>query len=342
MNEELETMNEEVSQDIEQQADEATAEQAPQSMLDAVTQALNEDASDAEPEVEIQDVTDEAAAETAEAEAGAEAAVENVNTDAPDAEEMPADASPKAQERIRTLANEVRAFKEREADLVEKSQSIESFQRTIQSAFNNIDEFEQVITYATAIKEGRMADAKDLLLKQVLQFEAMTGESLAGGLLAQYPELKQQVDNFEMDEASAKDYARLKWQQEQQQQAVSRQQQEQQQAHNQQQQLLQQQQQWEADRSQAEQDIGRLAQEWSTSDLNWDANAKALREYVTQHLANVPPSQWVSVASTYYQGLRNSRPQRPSNTPLNPSVPTAAVQAEPKSMNDAVRAAIFG
>ena len=58
MNEELETMNEEVSQDIEQQADAEVAEQAPQSMLDAVTQALNEDASDAEPEVEAQGEAD--------------------------------------------------------------------------------------------------------------------------------------------------------------------------------------------------------------------------------------------------------------------------------------------
>ena len=63
MSEELETMNEEVSQDIEQQADAEVAEQAPQSMLDAVTQALNEDASDAEPEVEAQGEADTVVAE---------------------------------------------------------------------------------------------------------------------------------------------------------------------------------------------------------------------------------------------------------------------------------------
>ena len=251
--------------------------------------------------------------------------------------EVPEDLSPKAQDRFRQLANENKELKAREQDVEQLHAGVQQIQQTIQSAFNDVSEFEEVITYATAVKEGRFEDARELLLKQVLQFEAHTGQSLTGGLVSQYQDLSERVSNYELTEQDAMELAQNRFKQGQQQQAMQRQQQQAQAQYQAQQAQQMEQQQLQASYEAAVSEVGSMCQQWAATDLNWQANSEALQRFSTEHLQNkVHPSQWPMMINAHYQALRASTVRQPVTAPLSPAVPTGTVQKEPSNMMDAM------
>ena len=251
--------------------------------------------------------------------------------------EVPEDLSPKAQDRFRQLANENKELKAREQDVEQLHAGVQQIQQTIQSAFNDVSEFEEVITYATAVKEGRFEDARELLLKQVLQFEAHTGQSLTGGLVSQYQDLSDRVNNYELTEQDAMELAQNRFKQGQQQQAMQRQQQQAQEQYQAQQAQQMEQQQYQASYDAAVNEVGQMCGQWRATDLNWQANSEALLKYSAEHLQNkVHPSQWPAMVSAHYLALRSSTVRQPVTSPLSPAVPTDAVKKEPSNMMDAM------
>lgn len=250
---------------------------------------------------------------------------------------MPEDLSPKAQDRFRQLANENKELKAREQDVEQLHAGVQQIQQTIQSAFNDVSEFEEVITYATAVKEGRFEDARELLLKQVLQFEAHTGQSLTGGLVSQYQDLSERVNNYELTEQDAMELAQNRFKQDQQQQVAQRQQQQAQAQYQAQQAQQLEQQQLQASYDVAVQELAQMANQWAATDLNWQTNSESLQKFSAEHLqGKVHPSQWPMMVNAHYQALRASTVRQPVTAPLSPAVPTGTVQKEPSSMMDAM------
>ena len=251
--------------------------------------------------------------------------------------EMPEDLSPKAQDRFRQLANENKELKAREQDVEQLHAGVQQIQQTIQSAFNDVSEFEEVITYATAVKEGRFEDARELLLKQVLQFEAHTGQSLTGGLVSQYQDLNERVNNFELNQQDALELAQNRFKQEQQQQVMQRQQQQAQVQYQAQQAQQMEQEQIKAAYDAAVQEVAQMANQWAATDLNWQTNSESLQKFSAEHLqGKVHPSQWPMMINAHYQALRASTVRQPVTAPLSPAVPTGTVKKEPSSMMDAM------
>ena len=318
----------------EEVSNEAT-EAEPTDMLDAMfaDDATTEASAEGEGDVPVAGETAEletpTTEETAQQEPEQQAATDEI--------EMPEDLSPKAQDRFRQLANENKELKAREQDVEQLHAGVQQIQQTIQSAFNDVSEFEEVITYATAVKEGRFEDARELLLKQVLQFEAHTGQSLTGGLVSQYQDLSERVNNFELNQQDALELAQNRFKQEQQQQAMQRQQQQAQVQYQEQQAQQMEQEQIKAAYDAAVQEVAQMANQWAATDLNWQTNSESLQKFSAEHLqGKVHPSQWPMMINAHYQALRASTVRQPVTAPLSPAVPTGTVKKEPSSMMDAM------
>ena len=318
----------------EEVSNEAT-EAEPTDMLDAMfaDDATTEASAEGEGDVPVAGETAEletpTTEETAQQEPEQQAATDEI--------EMPEDLSPKAQDRFRQLANENKELKAREQDVEQLHAGVQQIQQTIQSAFNDVSEFEEVITYATAVKEGRFEDARELLLKQVLQFEAHTGQSLTGGLVSQYQDLSERVNNFELNQQDALELAQNRFKQEQQQQAMQRQQQQAQVQYQEQQAQQMEQEQIKAAYDAAVQEVAQMANQWAATDLNWQTNSESLQKFSAEHLqGKVHPSQWPMMVNAHYQALRASAVRQPVTAPLSPAVPTGTVQKEPSNMMDAM------
>lgn len=192
-----------------------------------------------------------------------------------------------------------------------------------------VEALETFANYHNAMITGNYQVAGQILQAQLQQFQLMTGHQLQANPLADYPDLMQQVENFELGESQALEMARLR-----QQQAIIQQ-------NNQQQYMAQQQQQYMAQQvQQAEQKIIGMVEQWKKSDIDYPIKEKAIIQYING-LQNVDPSLVPSLIKNYYKSLGSLAMPKASSSvvPLRPTGKGAG-SAVPKSSLEAMGLAL--
>lgn len=238
---------------------------------------------------------------------------------------MPEGLSQKAQERFTKLVNRV---KEHEAQVSEISGTLGQFREMIQSTGTSPQEFSQAIDYMRMVKHGDFEGALKIMDDQRRMLSLAMGKPLPGAdPLSQFPDLRQRVDGYQMDEQTAMEIARTRMMQNQQQEQVQRQQQDQQQTQRQQQ-----------ERSQSIQQIDQLGQQWAKTDPDFTFKEDIILKQLPEIAANFPPSMWPQQVRILYNTLSAMPMQRaPAHNPapLRPSGQQGGAR-QPKSMLEAM------
>ena len=238
---------------------------------------------------------------------------------------MPDGLSQKAQERFTTLVNRV---KEREAQVAETQGTITQFREMIQSTGTTPQEFSQAIDYMKMVKHGDFEGALRIMDEQRRVLSIAMGRPLAGvDPLAQFPDLRQRVDGYQMDEQTALEIARSRTYQQQAQTAQQQQDHAQQQAQSVQQ-----------SRQQAVMQIDQLGQQWAKTDPDFTVKEDIILKQLPEIARNFPPSQWPQQVKILYNTLSAMPMQRQvANTPapLRASGQGGGAR-QPKTMQEAI------
>ena len=284
----------------------------PSSMLEAIEAGLSDNAD--EP-------ADDAAAENKPGPAAEVKPEEHAEDDL----EIPEGLSKKAQERFTTLVSRV---KEREAQAHEANEQIGQFREMIKSTGTTPQEFSQAIDYMKMVKHGDFEGALRIMDDQRRMLSIAMGRALPGAdPLAQFPDLRQRVDGYQMDEQTALEIARSRMQQNHIQTAQQQQDQAQQQAQNVQQ-----------TRQQAVSQIDQMGQQWSKTDPDFRAKEDIILKQLPEIARNFPPSQWPQQVKILYNTLSAMPMQRQvANTPapLRASGQGGGAR-QPKTMQEAI------
>jgi hypothetical protein len=243
---------------------------------------------------------------------------------------MPEGLGQKAQERFQRLATTNRELSERVTSL---EPQVNYIRDTFQQHGVQQEQFEQAVTVIGALNRGDYQTAKQILIDQLRHVSLLTGEPMAGvDALADFPDLRQQVDGLQMAEQTALELARLRKGQQamQQHQAQQNQQREQQQAS-------------EREFTQAQTAVDKWVRQMAAQDIDWPVLEEQLLPDIKNLLQGVPPSRWLSVMQTQYSVLkraattfrRSAAPNTPAVNPLRPSG-AGAPQRAPTSMYEAM------
>jgi len=238
---------------------------------------------------------------------------------------MPEGLSQKAQERFTKLVTRV---KEHEAQVTELSSTLGQFREMIQSTGTTPQEFSQAIDYMRMVKHGDFEGALRIMDEQRRMLSLAMGKPLPGAdPLAQFPDLRQRVDAYQMDEQTALEIARNRVQSNHMQQAQQQQLQTQQQAMQEQQ-----------TKAQAIQQIDQLGQQWARTDPDFTVKEDIILKQLPEIAKNFPPSMWANQVRILYNTLsampvQNRQPPQPA--PLRPSGQQAGAR-QPKSMLEAM------
>lgn len=254
-------------------------------------------------------------------------------TAAPKAEDdptaMPEGLGQKAQERFQRLATANRELTERATML---DQQVSYVRDTFQQHGIRQDQFEQAVGVISAMNRGDFAAAQHLLGEQMRQLSLLTGQPVAGlDALADFPDLRQQVDGLQMTEQTAMELARLRKTQH----VMQTQRQEQEREH---QQTQQRQQQFQT----AQNGVDAWVKEMAGKDIDWPAIEEQLLPDIGNLLKGVPPQAWLGVLQAQYSVLKRaagtfSRRAAPAAEPV-PLRPMAggATQRVPQNMHEAM------
>ena len=239
---------------------------------------------------------------------------------------MPEGLSQKAQERFTKLVSRV---KEHEAQVAEISGTLGQFREMIQSTGTTPQEFSQAIDYMRMVKHGDFEGALRIMDDQRRMLSLAMGKPLPGAdPLAQFPDLRQRVDGYLMDEQTAIELARSRMMNQSAQQAQQQQMQTQQQAQHEQQ-----------TKAQAIQQIDQLGQQWARSDPDFTVKEDIILKQLPDIARTFPPAQWAQQVRILYNTLSAMPMQPPRQTttpaPLRPSGQQAGAR-QPKSMLEAM------
>lgn len=300
----------------------------PASMLEAIESGLKVEAGDNStdtPEGRARDEAGRFAAKAAEVkEDPAEANPVDPTAKADDDLAMPEGLSHKAQERFSALVSRV---KEREAQASAANETIGAFREMIQSTGASPQEFSQAIDYMKMVKGGDLEGALRVIDDQRRMISLALGKALPGAdPLADFPDLRQRVDGYQMDEQTAIELARTRTQQNHQQEQQRRSQAQQQQTEQSQQ-----------ARQHAVAQIDQLGQQWAKTDPDFTFKEDIILKQLPEIARNFPASMWPQQVRILYNTL-SSMPaqQRNSNpAPLRPSGQGGGAR-QPKTMLDAV------
>ena len=335
----IEELNQEaIETEAETEAEQAEAhaqQDEPQTLEDAMFAGFDDEQPEDTEEPDGESVEDEGD-EAPEDEAPADEAEKSADpTQAADDLVAPAGLSEKANERFQHLANEVRGYREKEAHWRQISDSVQEFQTLVQESCNNTEEVEQLFDYARAVKTGDFDKVEQYLHKQIMQFQALSGRDVRVDLLAHYPDIQERMEDYSLDEQSARELATARYRQEQQQQAMLAQQQAAQAQMQQQQREQYERQQQEQLRQQAIEQVSALNLKWANGDVLWSEKEPKMLEFIRNHLADKPPSQWAFALETYYNGLSQVHPVKQNVAPLRANG-RGAGQGQPQTLQEAM------
>lgn len=318
---------------------------APKSMLEAIERGLKGDAAAAAEGGEADKPADERTrdeqgrfARKQEAEQAAEAAKKVAEEAAAkqkagkpgDEIQMPEGLSEKAQERFRTLTHrlhETNARAERaEADLSE-------FRAVLKNTGGRPEDFAAAFDYIAAINRGDLQSALSMLDSQRRQLSLMMGKPLPGAdPLAEFPDLRQRVEAYQMDEQAAIELARARRMQ--QIQAEQRQQTE----HAQQQTQAQ-----VTARSNAMAEVDRISAEWAARDPDYTRKEELILKQIPVIAQNFPPQMWPAQVRILYETLSSMPAPAPARAgapaPLRPSGQQGGTR-KPASMLEALNSGL--
>lgn len=296
-------------------AEEATPESnteqtsEPSSLLEAIQEGLNpeEEKPEEEPDPAIDPEPEQANPE---------------NEDEP-----PEGISKKAQERFRNLTHRL---KEKDSELATVKSDLEGIRAVMKDTGANAEDFGKMFDYMKCLSKGDMESVGRILADQVRQYKMMTGKSIDVDPLEQFPDLRQRVDGYQMDENTALEIARQRTI-DQQRQRIDSENHSRQQSMNQAVQM----------KNQALSRIDMLSSEWAKRDPDYRMKEDIILKQIPIIAQRFHPSQWPQQVEILYQTLSDMPVQKPTNTPspLRPSGQQGAVK-QPGSMLEALQSGL--
>ncbi|MCB4358430.1 hypothetical protein [Quatrionicoccus australiensis] len=298
---------------------EAAESNDPQSMLEAIQNGLKQDepeAAAAEPEPEPEPEPEVAP------EAEAEAAPENED-------DPPEGISKKAQERFRNIVSKV---KEKEAELTSVRSDLDGIRTLMKDTGGTPEDFSRTFEYIRAVRSGDFDNARSILEDQIRQLSVATGKPFGQvDPLSQFPDLRERVNAYQMDEPTALEIARSRSnadaQRKAEQQFSERQ--------NQERQSVQ-------ARQSAIAEIDRLGAEWAKSDPDYAVKEGIITQRAQEIAAQFPPSQWAAQVKLMYSAISSMpvhKPAAPSPAPLRASGQSAGAR-QPTNMLEALQSGL--
>lgn len=304
---------------------EASGADKPASMLDAMFGKPETAGNPETVEAKAERLRDEAG-RFAKAEAKPEdpAAVKVEQKKPADPNAMPEGLKPESQQRFQQLATQNK-------ELTARAEQAESQVTYLREAFqaNGITQrqFEQATQFLGAINRGELDSALQIIDAQRSQLALAMGKPLPGvDPLADFPDLRQEVDAAQMSEARALEIARYRVGQHAQIQADHQ--------HRQQQQSRQQ---VETEQREGLMGIDQFCKQMQSSDLDYEAIEAKLLPRIRSITEGVPPKYWAAKVREAYELIKETASARAPTaaTPLRPTGGTSA-SAAPKTMFEAM------
>ena len=301
-------VSESVADEIESNEPETVESDEPESMLEAIQEGLK---TDEEEEPKPEEVAEEPKTEE-------EAKPENED-------EPPEGISKKAQERFRSMVTKV---KEKDAEIERISSDLNGIRTLMKETGGKPEDFARTFEYIRALNHGDLDHARSILEDQIQQLTIATGKPFNQvDPLAKFPDLRERVNAYQMDEQTAIEMARHRSTQQQQQQAV-----------NQYQQRQQSEQQSMQVRQQAIAEIDRMGNEWAKSDPDYAMKEGMITAQAKLISEQFPPHQWPAQVRLMYQTISSMPVQRQVQQPA-PLRATGqkAGNVQPSSMLEALQ-----
>ena len=301
--------------EVETTEPEAVESDGPETMLEAIQDGLKAD--DPEPEAAPEAAKEEAP----EPEAKPEEAAKPEDEDAP-----PEGISKKAQERFRNLTSRL---KEKDSEVERLSQDLGGIRNMMKETGGRPEDFAKTFDYIRAINHGDFDVARNILEDQIRQFTVMTGKQFGQvDALSQFPDLRERVNAYQMDEQTALEMARHRSAQQQQQRTA----QEYQQRQQSEQQSVQ-------VRQNAISEIDRMGAEWAKSDPDYAMKEGLITAQAKLISEQFPPQQWPAQVRLMYQTISSMPVPKPvvsAPAPLRASGQSAGAR-QPNSMLEALQ-----
>ena len=215
-------------------------------------------------------------------------------------DEPPEGISKKAQERFRKLTTRL---KERESEFERVNSDLGSIRTMMQETGGKPEDFAKTFEYIRALNKGDFSNARSILEDQIKQLTVLTGQPFTNiDALQQFPDLRERVNSYQMDEQTALEMARHR--------SI-------QQAQNNQQMQYEQQQRSQYESTQIKQhainEIDRMGAEWAKTDPDYafkEGLITAKAQMITQQF---PPSQWATQVKLMYDTISSMPMQRKSS-----------------------------
>lgn len=315
MDEDL-NVSESVADEVVSNEPEAVESNEPESMLEAIQEGLKAD----EPEPEK---TEEVAEETPE-EVKPEEDAKPENEDEP-----PEGISKKAQERFRSMVTKV---KEKDAEIERLSSDLGGIRNLMKETGGKPEDFAKTFEYIRALNHGDLDHARAILEDQIQQLTIATGKPFAQvDPLAKFPDLRERVNSYQMDEQTAIEMARHRSTQQQHQQQVSQYQKQQ----ESEQQAFQ-------SRQNAIAEIDRMGNEWARTDPDYAMKEGLITAQAKLISEQFPPQQWPAQVKLMYQTISSMPVQKPvvnTPAPLRASGQSGGTR-QPTSMLEALQSGL--
>lgn len=307
-----------------------------ETMADAIKSALEEEGAEFEEkeEDEIPDEPESKESDEPEAKEEDEPKKDEVESSEPDIHEMPEGLKPKAEERFQNLVND---NKEKAAYIEQANEALSNMQEAVKQSGLDAESFGYLIDFARMANSNDSQDRKEAfkLIKSEYQRQAQfLGEKVDGvDPLADFPELKSRVDDFELSEDDALKIANAERLMAQQQEATQRSNQE-----------AEKQKEMNAERENALNEVGVFMNSMKKADIDFETKNSKLMGMVDDIRNGYPASQWPSVVKHLYGVMGSSSSKRIENkkSAANPVVSSNVSTGDqvPKTMLEAINQAL--
>lgn len=288
---------------------EAVENDEPESMLEAIQEGLKGEEEPKPEEPEEPEVE----------EPKQEAKPEDDNT-------PPEGISKKAQERFHNLVSKV---KEKDEHISRLTADLEGIRNVMRDTGASPEDIGKAFDYMKAITSGDMEHVAQVIKEQVRQYTLMTGRQLQlDDPLSDFPDLREKVNAYQMDEQAAIEMARYRNHQQQTQNYI----------------LQNQEQQYRASqeanmRSQAISEVARMGDDWAKNDPDYRYKEDVILKQIPAIKQNFPPHLWPQQVKILYETMSSipmNKPVTNNPPPLRASGQTAGAR-QPGSMLEALQ-----